>query len=130
MKTIILLLLSTATFANDLIYKHGFEDTVAVAGAVSGLNSTGLNLVLYINGNNTETISISANGAFVFAANLVVGENWSVEISTLPGSPQQSCNLSNTSGTIPQGGVDTIQIACDSQAWNWNEMNWGEGGWN
>jgi len=130
MKIIILLLISTTTFAADLIFKHGFEDTVAVAGSASGLNSTGLNIDLLINGNTLETISIDDNGSFVFSSDLVVGASWSVVISSLPSSPQQSCNITNPSGTIPQGGVDNLQVNCVSTEWNWDEMNWDEGGWN
>ena len=133
MKTLFLLILmviNNNSYANDLIFKHGFEDTVAVAGETSGLNSSGLNLTLYINDNNTETIGIKSNGAFVFATDLAVEDNWSVSISRLPNSPQQSCNVNNASGTIPQGGVDNLQVNCVSTEWNWDEMNWDEGGWN
>ena len=126
----LLIFLNTTVYANDLIYKQGFEDTVSVAGTLSGLNSSGLSLDLFINQNLTESIELNSNGTFAFASDLTVGENWSVIISTLPSSPQQGCSLNNASGTIPQGGVDNIQVTCDSNLWNWNEMNWDEGGWN
>ena len=127
---LILMVINNTSYANDLIFKHGFENTVAVTGETTGLSSTGLNLTLYINGNNTETIGIISNGGFVFATDLAVGENWNVIISTLPNSPQQSCKLNNASGTITQGGVENLQVNCVSTEWNWDEMNWDEGGWN
>ncbi|MCF6300677.1 MAG: hypothetical protein L3J52_06125 [Proteobacteria bacterium] len=129
MKTIIILVLfSSVTSAGDLIFKQGFENTVTVSGTVSGLSSSGLSLELN-NGLNTETINLDTNGTFVFSSELMVGESWSVEVSTLPDSPQQSCQISNASGIIPIGGVDDVQLICTTGNWNWDEMNWNEGGW-
>ena len=131
-KIIFLLLVSLNTQANDLIYKHGFEETVLISGTASGLESTGLVLRLQSDTNPLidDSIVINANGGFAFYQLLKIGDIYTVSITTLPNSPShQNCILSNANGTVPNTGVDNITIDCDSGAWNWNQMNWNQGGW-
>lgn len=131
MKTIILLILiSSQSIASDLIFTHGFEQGVSLSGTASGLVSTGLSLRLKI-GSNTEVLNVNTDGVFVFAFEMLIGFDWSVEVVTLPNSPQQqNCVLSNSSGTIGALGYNGVSITCDSTAWKWDEMNWNQGGWN
>lgn len=126
MKTIIILIMmSSLATASDLIYKHGFEAPVSVAGSVSGLSSSGLSIQLN-SGSITEIIAINTNTTFVFAADLQVGASWSVIILSQP-TPPQSCQISNASGIIPPGGVNNILISC---MLIWSSNNWDEGSWN
>jgi len=129
---IIFVLISLNSQANDLIYKHGFESIVLISGTASGIASTGLVLQLQSETDNSidDSITINNNGGFAFNQLLEVGENYTISMTTLPNNPSpQSCELSNATGTTPNAGVSNVTITCDSGAWNWNQMNWDEGGW-
>jgi len=129
-KIIVLMLLSFQSLASDLIFKHGFENTVSLSGTALGVVSSGLRLQLTV-GAYTESIDIISDGVFVFEFDLLTGYEWSVKVIALPNDPQQqNCELSNNSGTIGTAGYSGISISCNSTAWNWDEMNWNQGGWN
>ncbi|WP_154224520.1 hypothetical protein [Marinicella rhabdoformis] len=128
-KLLFLCLFSTQLYATDLIYKSSFEANALVAGTASGVLNTGLTLELSVN-NQTELLSIDDNGGFVFATNVGFGSHWAVTIINLPNIPQQqSCEVSNNEGVISPGGASTLQVICDDTSWNWNQMNWNNGGW-
>ena len=133
MKKILYLLLVTSVIqANDLIYKHGFENNVLLFGTVTGINSLGLSLRLQAGLDNIidETVAINQNGGFAFSNLLKIGDNYTISISSLPNNPnQQSCELIYPGGVVPNNGVIDITVMCDNSAWNWNKMNWNEGGW-
>jgi len=125
-----LFIISSQSMATDLIFKSGFEATGLVSGSATGINNTGLSLQLTTNG-QTELLNIDVNGHFVFATDVVNGDNWSVAIINLPSSPQQqNCQATNTEGVMAPGGFSVVQITCNNNPWNWNQMNWDEGGWN
>jgi len=129
-KLILLSLISTQLHAGDLIFKNGFEAGNFVSGTATGLIATGLNLKLEVNG-VTENLIVDNNGEFSFQLEVAIGGLWTVDINYLPNNPQQqSCILSNATGIMPVTGVNTIQVQCNSNAWNWDEMNWQESGWN
>ncbi len=129
-KLLILMILSTNIFGSDLIYKQGFEPTALVSGTASGVVSTGLTLNLNVNGEN-ELLMINENGIFTFYLAAAIGSSYNTEIFALPSSPQQqNCSLSNSNGTIPSSGVNSLIISCNNTEWNWDEMNWSTGGWN
>ena len=133
MKTLIisfLLICSGHALATELIFKAGFEATALVSGTATGINNTGL--VLQLNtSNDTENLQINTNGVFTFKTAVAIGDTWSVRIINLPNTPQQqNCQASNTTGTMPAGGVDNLLISCNNSAWNWDQMNWDTGGWN
>ena len=116
--------------ANDLIYKSGFENNALVSGTAAGINNIGLSLQLTVNA-NTETLAIDSNGQFVFFMPVTAGDNWWVSVIQLPSNPQQqNCNASNTSGVMPANGTDSLLVTCNDSPWNWDQMNWNEGGWN
>ena len=129
-KLLILLLLNSSAFANDLIFKQGFDGTVLIAGVASGINSQGLVLDLTVDNTPQGNLTITTDGSFVFESYVVSGNVFDVTIYTLPNSPSyQSCVLSQNSGTVSSSGVDTISIICNSTAWKWDEMSWKQGGW-
>ena len=122
--------LVSVAHAGDLVYKSGFENTALVSGTVTGLTSNTLTLNLQ-SGAFDENLNITADGTWVFFADIPVGDSWTVTTVQLPNSPQQqTCELSNQSGTMPATGADSLTVNCDATAWNWDEMNWDEGGWN
>jgi len=133
MKYIILILtisFSGQSMATDLIFKSGFEASGLVSGSATGINNTGLSLQLTTH-DQTELLNIDVNGHFVFATDVVNGNNWSVSIINLPNTPQQqNCQATNTEGVMIPGGFSAVQITCNDNPWNWNQMNWDESGWN
>jgi len=137
-KIIILCIISLQVSAGDLIYKNSFEDAGLVSGTASGIIATGLSAYLYHGiARNLQlrgaevALNIDADGTFIFATEIPVGNGWTVIINTLPDNPQkQSCTITNYTGTMTNAGVDTLRIVCDTTQWNWDEMNWEEGGWN
>ena len=126
----LLTLISGQTLATDLIFKSGFESAGLVSGTVSGLSNSGMIIELSSNG-QTETIELLENGGFVFKQYIAQGETWSTTLLSLPNNPsQQSCIAVNSSGVMPLGGSDELQVICNNTAWKWDQMSWDEGGWN
>jgi hypothetical protein len=64
--------------------------------------------------NGQDSMQLIADGVFSFANTLITGENYSVEISQQPTSPNQNCIVQNGEGMINNGDVDNIIIDCDS----------------
>ena len=120
--------MSNNILANDLVFKNSFEISTSISGTLSGLTSSQLSLGLTLNSNN-EIIIINSNGKFLFASDVYIGETWKVDITQLPSSPQQNCHINNNFGTIPQGGINNIEILCNNIPWTWDDMNWDDGGW-
>lgn len=85
--------------------------TYALGGSVEGLDGT---LVLRLSGG--ETLSLTRNGPFTFAAKLPKGGMYAVEVATLPTG--QRCSVTNGSGTVA-GAVDGISVRCD----HWYVLN-------
>ncbi len=126
------LMVSVGTsMANDLIFKTGFENQYAIGGQVNGLTSSPLVLEL-ISVSGPDEVTITTDGTFYFELLVSAGHAWRVELKSLPSQPgQQSCQLSNNSGSaLPVGGVNDVNINCQNQAWDWDVMDWDQGGWN
>lgn len=120
--------------ANDLIYKQGFENTALIGGSVfgiaqSGTSSNAVHVLLRHNGGQEQAMLFG--GEFLFSTDdIPIGNNFTVEITTLPNSPnRKSCTVDNSSGVLVIGGIHNINIECNDIDWNWDEMNWDEGGW-
>jgi hypothetical protein len=79
--------------------------TYSVGGSVSGLSGTA---VLQNNGGND--LSVSANGAFAFSAQLASGAGYAVTVKTNPSG--QTCSVSNGSGTVAGGNVTNVGVTC------------------
>lgn len=77
----------------------------SVGGAVTGLQGT---LVVAINGG--DALTLSANGAFAFAASLAPGSSYSVAVRTQPA--HQTCTVSNGDGTIAAAAVTNVEVHC------------------
>lgn len=85
-------------------------NSVSIGGSVSGLSGSGL--VLQNNGGNN--LAISGNGAFTFTTPLADGSNYHATILTQPSNPNQTCTITNGSGTLAGANVTNIAIACES----------------
>ena len=121
-------LFSSHLMAADLIYKNSFENSALLTGTVSGVLSSGLSLYLISDGFE-ETIIVEENGVFIFNNTIPIGDSWQISVITLPSSPQQNCSLKNSSGVMIPSGSDITTVTCNDVAWNWDQMNWDEGGW-
>jgi len=129
-KIIIFCFASLPAYSADFIFANGFETPSMISGSVSGMFSSGLSVTLKSE-ITTEFLVINSNGAFSFNYVVPDGDSWDVEISTLPdNSQQQSCSITNNQGVMNVTPSVSVTIVCDTTAWNWDEMNWGQGGWN
>jgi len=78
-----------------------------VGGTVSGLTGTGL--VLQINGGGN--LSITANGPFTFPSQVATGATYKVTVLGFPSAPNESCTVTNGSGTV-SAPVSNVIVAC------------------
>jgi Lactonase, 7-bladed beta-propeller len=85
---------------------RGSPPPVSVGGTVTGLAGSGLVLT----DNDTDHLAVSADGSFVFPSKIPVGRPYSVGVQTQP--TNQTCNVSNGSGTVGTGDVTTVSVVC------------------
>ncbi len=104
--------LAGADIANVAVVCAGNE--FSVGGNVSGLSGSGLTLLL--NGGNA--LAIAANGAFTFATPIADGANYAVSVQTQPGSPDQTCTVSNASGTMDGAPVTNVAVVCATDTYS------------
>jgi uncharacterized repeat protein (TIGR03803 family) len=84
---------------------------LTVGGTVSGLAS-GEHLVLL--NNNSDSLSIAANGAFTFATALPADASYAVTTGTQPAG--QACTVTGGVGTIGAANVTSVVVTCSDQA--------------
>jgi hypothetical protein len=79
-----------------------------VLGSVSGL-ATGASVTLLDNGG--DSLTVKANGSFVFATPIRAGSTYSVTVSANPTG--QTCSVTNAAGVIPETGtITTVIVTC------------------
>ena len=81
---------------------------ISIGGTVSGLNGSGLVLT----NNGGDALSISGNGLFVFPILVATGSLYSVAVQTQPSSPNQTCQVTQVSGTAGNTNVTTVSVTC------------------
>lgn len=82
---------------------------VTVGGTVSGL--VGAGLVISLNG-GSQSLPVSANGAFTFPNSIIEGSAYSVTVQTQPSGPLQTCSVTNGSGNAGNSNVTNILVTC------------------
>ena len=75
-----------------------------VGGKVTGLSGTGL----VLQNNDTDNLTISADGAFTFATQLASGMAYAVTILTQPAG--QICSVTSGSGAVGAAVVDDVAL--------------------
>jgi len=85
----------------------------SVNGTVSGLNS-GQTVVLY--DNDADSVTMSADGAFEFATQIVANGSYSVTIARQPAG--QVCTVSNGSGAGMTADVGSVAVNCSTETYN------------
>lgn len=76
---------------------------------ISGLIGGGLQL----QNNSVDNLTVNANGVATFTTQLSNNQTYSVAILKQPGSPPQTCVLTNPAGTISSADV-TVTLACNA----------------
>jgi cysteine-rich repeat protein len=84
----------------------------AVGGTVSGLAAgrSGPGVVLQINGG--ESVTVAADGPFVFPTKLASGAAFAVTVATQPQGPAQTCAVAGGSGVVGSGDVTAVTVTC------------------
>ncbi|TMH43804.1 MAG: hypothetical protein E6H56_02840 [Betaproteobacteria bacterium] len=80
-------------------------NTFTVGGTVSGLIGT---VVLQNNGG--DSLTLSANGGFTFAAALANTSHYAVTVLTQP--TRQTCTVANGTGTVAGANVTNVNLSC------------------
>nr|WP_311528764.1 hypothetical protein [uncultured Ralstonia sp.] len=78
----------------------------SIGGTLSGLPG-GQSIVLLNNGR--DSLTLAANGAFVFGGLVLFNDSYLVTISSQPTSA--NCTVANGSGTV-NGDVNNVQVTC------------------
>src|SRR5216684_6286097 len=79
-----------------------------IGGTVSGL-AAGASMTLQNNG--TESLIVSANGAFTFKTAIVANQPYLVTVSVPPATPPQTCTVAGGSGKAT-ATVTTVVVTC------------------
>ena len=81
-----------------------------IGGTISGL----IGNYLLLQNNFGGALVSTGNGPFVFPAALVDGSSYTVTASVIPqpGSPSQTCTVSNGSGTLAGANVTNVAVTC------------------
>ena len=85
-----------------------------IGGTVSALANT--KVVLRDNGG--DDLSVSANGSFTFTTPVRSGEDYSVTVRTQPSDPEQTCEVTNGTGTAT-ANVMSVTVDCGHDEWAW-----------
>ncbi len=89
----------------SLVYKFIY----AIGGEVTGLASG--NSVFLQNGSG-EIIEVTGNGPYTFNDALDDGSTYNVVVTVQPTTPNQTCTVSNGSGSVSGGPVTNIDVNC------------------
>ena len=64
--------------------------------------------------NAGDDLPIAADGGFAFTTALDDGSDYSVTVLTHPNSPNQTCSVSNGSGSIASVNIVDVNVTCDT----------------
>ncbi|MFK8053022.1 MAG: hypothetical protein AB8F65_08595 [Woeseiaceae bacterium] len=81
--------------------------TFSIGGTLSGLTSSGL----VLQNNGADNLPVNADGSFTFATEIDSGDSYTVTVFTQPSNPDQTCSVSNGSGTATSD-VTNVAVNC------------------
>lgn len=84
-----------------------------ISGDINGLGAG--DVVLQNNGG--DDLTVSDDGAFMFATALDDLSDYEVTVLTQPTSPNQTCTVSNGSGTLSGGNVTNVTVNCVTETY-------------
>lgn len=79
-----------------------------VGGTVSGLAGSGL----VLQNNAGDDVTVNGDGSFAFPTPVASGTGYAVTVKTQPGSPSQTCVVTDGSGTIGAAAVTNVSVVC------------------
>ena len=84
-------------------------NTYSIGGRVSGLVG-GTQVVLQNNAG--DDLTITANGDFRFASELLNADTYQISVLSQPTSPNQTCTVTGGSGTVSGEDVKDVEVTC------------------
>ena len=94
--------------ASNTVSANFKVDPFTIGGHVSGLSGTGL----VLRNNFDDDLEISADGGFTFATALYDGSTYSVTVLTQPTGPDQTCDITNSNGTVSGAEIVDVAVTC------------------
>lgn len=112
MKPVVSLLQSSAVVAALLVFSScgGTPAAFRIGGTVAGLTSAGL----VLQNDNTNFLSVSADGSFAFAGTVASGTAYDVTIQRQPEG--QTCTVGHGSGVVAGADVTDVSVTCTSRS--------------
>jgi hypothetical protein len=92
-----------------------FQGTYSIGGMLSGL-AAGNSVELQNNGG--DTLIRSSDGAFTFSTPLLDGSAYAVTVSNQPTAPNQTCSVSQGSGSVAGSDVSNITVTCTTHTYS------------
>ncbi len=89
------------------------EPLHTLGGTVTGLAGSGLVLEV----TDGEALAISEDGAFAFTTRLPSGTAYAITVSAQPTAPNQTCTVTNDTGTIGSANVTNVTVACTTNSY-------------
>lgn len=83
--------------------------TYSVGGTLAGF-AGGTNVVLQ--NNKGDDLRLGTNGGFIFKTDLENKDTYKVTVKTNPASPNQTCAVTNGTGTIANADVTNVKVNC------------------
>jgi len=83
-------------------------NTFTVGGTVTGLTGSGLTL----QNNSGDSLTVGADGSFIFSTSIASGLAYSVSVLTQPTSPSQTCSVTNGAGTVANENITNVEVNC------------------
>lgn len=91
---------------------HCSTNIRTVGGNISGLASSG---AVVLQNNGGDALSVSSNGFFTFSTPVAQGANYNVTVLTQPAN--QTCTVTNGSGTAGTSNITSVQVTCSTNAY-------------
>jgi hypothetical protein len=83
----------------------------SVGGTVRNMEGSGL----VLRNNGGDELTVDSSGTFVFDTARPTGARYDVTIARQPSNPEQTCAVSNGSGTVGEGNVTNIVVDCETR---------------
>src|SRR6202162_5115005 len=81
--------------------------TYTIGGMLSGLAAA---QQVVLQDNQTDSLTLSADGAFTFQTAVAANGSYSVSVATQPTG--QTCTVANATGTVTMADVATVTVVC------------------
>lgn len=92
-------------------------NTFTIGGTLYDLSPNPSTTGTVLQNNTADNLTLTSNGAFVFATSVANGATYDVSVFTQPTTPDQNCTVLNGTGTAA-ANVTNVQVVCISE-WTW-----------